>query len=76
MSGVPEAVGAAASIIQLIDFAFKLVNTASRINDSASGTTQESDDFEVAANNLDEAKKQVDLQSGTLNDQKLVEICN
>lgn len=76
MSGFPEAFGFAAGIIQFIDFAFKLIHTAARINESASGTTQESDDFDAAEKNLEDARAQISNPSDAVDDKKVLEICD
>lgn len=75
MSGL-ELVGLTTNIIQFIEFGHKIIVNAAQIRRSASGTTFESDDFELSEDRFNDVRKKIESSFKKVGDEKLLEICD
>ena len=74
MSGL-EIIGLTANIIQFVEFGHRIINNAARIYQSPSGTSVESDDFELSEDIFDDARKKIESSSNKIGDEMLLKLC-
>ena len=74
MSGL-EVIGLASNIIQFVEFGHRIIDNAERIYQSASGTTIESDDFELSEDRFNDVRRKIECSFDKIGDEKLLEIC-
>ena len=65
----------ASNILSLIDIGYRVINSAARIYESASGASVESDDFELIETNFKDIRQKIEGSAHFTEDAKLLEIC-